>query len=182
MRPLSSFLSAALLATGLLGLSACEQATKVPNLMVKNTDVQLFTTSPVRLADGRTVNVHLVNNINLTIEEGNRYMRLMNSLTPVQEKAHDAEAAALLKQMETPAGFTAANQDRLWRLMGHANTAEAEALVALSQREFALLKEEDPTYVTASKQEKLAMHVAVATYNRLHGGPVSVDPLGSPTY
>ncbi|HET9505559.1 MAG TPA: hypothetical protein VFO93_18595 [Hymenobacter sp.] len=167
-------LAAPLLAAGLLSLAACERPQAVAP--AERSTTALLTETKLTQPNGRPINVHLVNTVNLNTEVANHYMRLMNSLSAAQQQAREATLADLQARPDS----TRATREQLARLFGFASLEEQTALDQKWQLENQLAHQEDPAFYRMSKLEQLAVYKLIIEHNRRTGGPTVIPLPGAP--
>jgi Zn-dependent protease with chaperone function len=167
-------LAAPLLAASLLGLAglvACER----PQALAPTTPptTVLLTKTTLKQPNGRPINVHLLNFINLCTESTNHYMLRMQSLSEEQRLANSAKIDSLVARRDS----SRTTQEQLAKLQGFASLKERRALDERTFSEHRLLRLEDPGFFKMSAQDQRAAHKFASDYIRRTGGPSVVPPL-----
>ena len=176
------FLTAPLLAAclmGLAGLVACEhQQASQPNMQASHPNmsnmspiVALLTKTTLKQPNGRPINVHLLNIVNLSVEPVNRYMWRLHSLPEEQRQATRTAVDSLIARRDS----SRVTQEQLAKLTGFASLEEKTVYDKKLYNEHKLLRLEDPGFFQMSKQDQLAVHNFIRDYNRRTNGP-SITP------
>jgi Zn-dependent protease with chaperone function len=162
-------LAAPLLAAGLLGLAACEhplveQPTTPPPtvLLTKSTLVQ---------PNGRPINVHRINKLNLRIEFSNHSTLAMNALSEDKQRARRSEIKELLAKHDC--SFD--TQEQLAELSGFDSYAEYRTLMDKMWDEGVLANQEDPEFFQKlTEREQREVEAVIYAHNKRTGGPTYI--------
>jgi hypothetical protein len=162
-------LAAPLLATGLLGLAACEHP--LAERPTTPPPTVLLTKSTLLQPNGQPINVHRINKFNLGIELGNRYTMVLNALPEEEQRARKEE----IKELTAKHDFSFSNQEKLAKLYGFASYAEREVFMEKMWDEGVLANQEDPEfYQKMTEREQREVEAVIYAHNKRTDGPTYI--------
>ena len=129
----------------------------------------------LRQPNGKLINKHFINMVDLGIEHANKYTVVMNSLSKSEQKERQEKVASLLKLPASSEGVVTTAL-----LMGYKSAAEYDAFRNQYAEEKRLLNSEDPDFKKLSTEDVRFMIKAIQAHHRRNGYHDFVSVAGAP--
>ncbi len=118
----------------------------------------------LRQRNGKLINKHFINMVDLGIENANKYTAVMNSLSKSEQKERQEKVDNLLKLPASNEGVVTTAL-----LMGYKSAAEYDAFRNQYAEEKRLLNSEDPDFKKLSAEDVMFMIKAIHAHHRRNG-------------